>query len=147
MKVSCPSCSAKYSIADEKVRSRLAKIRCRKCETTIVIDGKTDPPTIQAADGAASRSDEYTVDISDNDQRQMNVAQIVTAYNEGSITGETYVWKDGMGDWEPLAERRRAQRRTAPCGSRSCGFAGAGHLDSTECVLPCGCSHASGRDT
>lgn len=103
MKVSCPSCSAKYSIADEKVRNRLAKIRCRKCETTIVIDGKTDPPTIQAAETNAARSDEYTVDIADNDQRQMNVAQIVAAYNEGTITGETYVWKDGMADWEPLA--------------------------------------------
>lgn len=103
MKVSCPSCAAKYSIADEKVRNRLAKIRCRKCETTIVIDGKTDPPTIQAADAAVGRSDEYTVDISDNDQRQMTVAQIVAAYNEGLINAETYVWKDGMADWEQLA--------------------------------------------
>lgn len=103
MKVSCPSCAAKYSIADEKVRNRLAKIRCRKCETTIVIDGKTDPPTIHAADAGAARSDEYTVDISDNDQRQMTVAQVVAAYNEGLVTAETYVWKDGMADWEPLA--------------------------------------------
>lgn len=103
MKVSCPSCAAKYSIADEKVRNRLAKIRCRKCETTIVIDGKTDPPTIAAADAAVGRSDEYTVDISDNDQRQMTVTQVVAAYNEGVVTAETYVWKDGMADWEPLA--------------------------------------------
>ncbi len=103
VKVSCPSCAAKYSIADEKVRNRLAKIRCRKCETTIVIDGKTDPPTIAAADALVGRSDEYTVDISDNDQRQMTIAQLVTAYNEGLVTAETYVWKDGMADWEPLA--------------------------------------------
>jgi predicted Zn finger-like uncharacterized protein len=103
VKVSCPSCAAKYSIADEKVRNRLAKIRCRKCETTIVIDGKTDPPTIAAADALVGRSDEYTVDISDNDQRQMTVPQVVAAYNEGLVTAETYVWKDGMADWEPLA--------------------------------------------
>lgn len=102
MKVSCPSCAAKYSIADEKVRNRLAKIRCRKCETTIVIDGKTDPPTIAAADALVGRADEYTVDVSDNDQRQMTVAQVVAAYNEGLVTAETYVWKDGMADWEPL---------------------------------------------
>jgi predicted Zn finger-like uncharacterized protein len=103
VKVSCPSCAAKYSIADEKVRNRLAKIRCRKCETTIVIDGKTDPPTIQAADSAVGRSDEYTVDISDNDQRQMTVGQLVAAYNDGLVNAETFVWKDGMADWEQLA--------------------------------------------
>jgi predicted Zn finger-like uncharacterized protein len=109
VKVSCPSCAAKYSIADEKVRNRLAKIRCRKCETTIVIDGKTDPPTIQAADAAGGRGDdygrgdEYTVDISDNDQRQMTVQQLVTAYNESLVNAETYVWKEGMADWEQLA--------------------------------------------
>ena len=39
MKISCPACSAKYSIADEKVTDKLAKIRCRKCGATIVIDG------------------------------------------------------------------------------------------------------------
>ena len=43
MKISCPACAAKYSIADEKVHDRLAKIRCRKCGTTIVIDGKNKP--------------------------------------------------------------------------------------------------------
>src|SRR5690606_12419096 len=57
VKISCPSCTAKYSIADEKVKSRLAKIRCRKCGTTIVIDGKVDPPTVQAADGPAAGAD------------------------------------------------------------------------------------------
>ncbi|MCC6899815.1 MAG: zinc-ribbon domain-containing protein, partial [Polyangiaceae bacterium] len=30
MKISCPACAAKYSIADEKVQDKLAKIRCRK---------------------------------------------------------------------------------------------------------------------
>src|SRR5687767_1259289 len=35
VKISCPACAAKYSIADEKVQDKLAKIRCRKCGTTI----------------------------------------------------------------------------------------------------------------
>jgi hypothetical protein len=44
------------------------------------------------------------VDIADNDQRSLTVAQIVEAYNTGVVTAETYVWREGMGDWEPLAE-------------------------------------------
>ena len=167
MKISCPTCSAKYSVADEKIQSRLAKIRCRKCSATIVIDGMTTPASVYigdpgaptpsgpppgeaAAEGAGARpsgasfsspaglsspvtfsspaaagstaasapagapalssepvgpaADEYAVDIADNDQRNMTIHQIVGAYNEGLITADTYIWKEGMADWQTLAE-------------------------------------------
>jgi predicted Zn finger-like uncharacterized protein len=116
VKISCPACAAKYSIADEKVHDRLAKIRCRKCGTTIVIDGKTSPPHVYAAEAgtietspAAPAPDgggggEYSVDFGDNDQRTMQLSEIVAAYNAGQVTAETYVWAEGMGDWQPLGE-------------------------------------------
>ena len=50
MKISCPTCSAKYSVADEKIQSRLAKIRCRKCSSTIVIDGTASPAKVYVGD-------------------------------------------------------------------------------------------------
>ena len=37
MKISCATCSANYSLADEKVAGRSFKIRCRKCGTPIVV--------------------------------------------------------------------------------------------------------------
>ncbi len=43
MKVTCQSCQAKYSIADEKVRGKVAKIRCKKCGTTIIVNGTDNP--------------------------------------------------------------------------------------------------------
>lgn len=122
MKIACPSCSAKYSIADEKVHNRLAKIRCRKCGTTIVIDGKSNPPAVHAASGGSSVHPQattvshapaasvgpglssYTVDLSEHDQPTMTVDEIVHAYNTGAITADTYVWRDGMADWAPLAD-------------------------------------------
>lgn len=120
VKISCPSCAAKYSIADEKVQDKLAKIRCRKCGTTIVIDGKVDPPSVYAGDATASQVDapqvsdpaaggavgpgEYSVDFGDNDQRTMTVAEIVAAYNAGTMTAETFVWADGMADWQPMGQ-------------------------------------------
>lgn len=113
MKISCPSCSAKYSISDEKVVSRLAKIRCRKCGATIVIDGKVNPPNVTtSAAGDASDAHEqadmagteYSVDMGEGDQRTMPLADIVAAYNAGQITGETYVWADGFADWKPLSD-------------------------------------------
>src|SRR5690349_13718939 len=49
-------------------------------------------------------ADEYAVDIADNDQRNMTIHQIVGAYNEGLISADTYIWKEGMADWQTLAE-------------------------------------------
>jgi predicted Zn finger-like uncharacterized protein len=122
VKISCPACSAKYSIADEKVQDRLAKIRCRKCGTTIVIDGKVSPPNVYASDGAslpsqdspavsdpaavaaAGGAQEYSVDFGDNDQRTLSMQDLIAAYNAGQVTSETFVWADGMPDWKPLGE-------------------------------------------
>jgi predicted Zn finger-like uncharacterized protein len=113
MKISCPSCSAKYSISDEKVVSRLAKIRCRKCGATIVIDGKVSPPQVttsaagdvtETQDAAEAAGTEFSVDFGDGDQRSLPIADIVAAYKAGQITGDTYVWADGFADWKPLSE-------------------------------------------
>ena len=116
MKISCPACAAKYSIADEKVSDRLAKIRCRKCGATIVIDGKANPPSVYTAAGDATTeaSDDagdsqvgglqFTVDFGEGDQRTMTVPEIVAAYNASQITQDTYLWADGFADWKPLAE-------------------------------------------
>ena len=116
MKISCPACAAKYSIADEKVSDRLAKIRCRKCGATIVIDGKANPPSVYTAAGEATTeaSDDagdsqagglqFTVDFGEGDQRTMSVPEIVAAYNASQITQDTYLWADGFADWKPLSE-------------------------------------------
>lgn len=111
MKISCPACTAKYSIADERVLDRLAKVRCRKCGATIVIDGKASPPNVYTAqEEAAETADhgeaatEYSVDFGEGDQRSMTAREIAKAYESGSITAETYVWTDGFADWKLLGD-------------------------------------------
>jgi predicted Zn finger-like uncharacterized protein len=114
VKISCPACQAKYSIADEKVTDRLAKIRCRKCGATIVIDGKSTPANVYTAAGeapdagAASVEQDsgasYSVDFGEGDQRSLTVSEIVAAYNAGKVTAETYLWADGFADWKALSD-------------------------------------------
>jgi predicted Zn finger-like uncharacterized protein len=134
VKIPCPACAAKYSVADDKIQSRLAKIRCRKCGVTIVIDGTVDPVNVYVGEGGQKTSaalslagvsaperpdtppesgspdssgpgpNEYAVDIADNDQRNMTLDRIVAAYNSGVVSAETYIWKEGMADWQMLAE-------------------------------------------
>ena len=35
MKIECEKCGAKYSIADDKVKGKTFKIRCKKCSNAI----------------------------------------------------------------------------------------------------------------
>lgn len=132
MKLSCPSCGAKYSIADEKVQDRLAKIRCRKCSATIIVDGKVDPPNVYTSEGGSVSQSapletgdpgggpapgEYSVDFGDNDQRTMTADDIVQAYRRGQLTADTYVWTEGMADWQPVGsvpELAEALNASAP---------------------------------
>jgi predicted Zn finger-like uncharacterized protein len=114
MKITCQSCQSKYNVADEKVQGKIVKIRCRKCGGTIVVNataGAPAPSANGARDDAAqsvvptpAAGGEWHVNLGDNDQRQMTLAELVEAYNTGGITQDTYIWTDGMDDWRPLAE-------------------------------------------
>jgi len=140
MKITCQSCQAKYTIADEKVVGKTVKIKCKKCGAAIVVnaneasagdahghepeedDGATrvfsgDPATEGPMAGAAGGGPDWTVNVADDDQRTMSSAQTAAAFAAGTITGDTYVWRDGMADWQPLsqvAELRSAMAAPAP---------------------------------
>jgi len=47
LKVVCTSCSAKFHVADQLVRGKVVKFRCRKCRSPIEVDG-TRLPEAQA---------------------------------------------------------------------------------------------------
>lgn len=57
MKFSCNKCHAKYAIADEKVRGKVLKIRCKKCQAIIVVrEIKVADPKTQSPTSAPSRA-------------------------------------------------------------------------------------------
>lgn len=107
MKISCQSCQAKYTIADDKVLGKIVKIRCKKCAATIVVNG-TNAAIAAPGDGADAAHDEapreWTVNVADGDQRTMTDEEVATAYRSGLVNDETYCWRDGMADWSALRE-------------------------------------------
>ena len=105
MKVTCQSCQAKYTIADEKVRGKIAKIRCKKCGTTIIVNG-TDTASGAVADYThqGSADEQWSVLVAEGDQRTVTSAQISDLYASGAISLETPAWKDGMPDWLPISQ-------------------------------------------
>ncbi|MBK7579392.1 MAG: zinc-ribbon domain-containing protein [Myxococcales bacterium] len=106
MKITCQSCGAKYAIADEKVRGRRVKVRCKGCNEPIIVDGYSEQQPEAAADEpaqAAGSPEAWSVNLSDTDQRSMTTEEIVQAWNAGQMPADAFVWKEGMGDWVPLA--------------------------------------------
>jgi predicted Zn finger-like uncharacterized protein len=110
MKITCQSCQSKYTVSDEKVQGKTVKIKCRKCGATILVNSggvttnaPADPVSLSQggqADGGAS----YLVNVADGDQRSMSLPEIVAAYHTSVVTADTYVWADGMNDWQPLGQ-------------------------------------------
>jgi len=112
MKITCQSCQSKYNVADEKVQGKIVKIRCRKCGATIVVNGNSGAgstngsvvPQQPQQSAPADGGEQWHVNVGENDQRTMSMAELVDAYNTGVVTQETYIWTDGMDDWRPLSE-------------------------------------------
>ena len=120
MKITCPSCSARYTIADEKIRGRTVKIRCKKCNTPTIIRGTDldgaaqaphagqDPSAQAAVPGPVASPEamqvEWLVTLDDGSQQSGNAEVIRGLYQAGSIHENTYVWRDGMADWQVLSQ-------------------------------------------
>jgi len=119
MKVTCQACSAQYTIADDKVKGRKVKIRCKACQTPIVVDGQnpsTEAPSTGLSEAPpaldpfapetalATDADVWNVNLSDTDSRTMTTAEVIEGFRSGLITTDAFVWKDGMGDWLPIMD-------------------------------------------
>ncbi len=49
MKFSCKKCRTQYSIADEKVRGKVIKVRCKRCQQLIIVREPDDGPAAEPA--------------------------------------------------------------------------------------------------
>lgn len=111
MKITCHSCGAKYTVSDDKVQGKTVKMKCRKCGATIVVGGAAEAAQGVSPDGAQDEGappslppGSYLVNVADGDQRTMRTDEIIAAYHSGVVTADTYVWSDGMADWQALSE-------------------------------------------
>jgi predicted Zn finger-like uncharacterized protein len=104
MKITCQACQSKYTIADDKIQGKVAKIRCRKCGATVLVDASTGAASNGSAPPPASAPGAWLVNVAEGDERSMQLPEVVDVYNTGVITAETYLWKEGMADWQALSE-------------------------------------------
>lgn len=122
MKITCQSCQSKYTVSDDKVQGKTVKIKCRKCGSTIVVSSNGATTTNGAGPGGdagqATAAGTFLVNVTEGDQRSMTLQEIIEAYHSSVVTVDTYVWADGMTDWQPLAQ---VEAITSALGSSGAG--------------------------
>jgi predicted Zn finger-like uncharacterized protein len=153
MKIVCDACQAKYSISDDKVQGKVFKIRCKKCSNIIVVRGggggagAAEPTAAPAAEkdtrvydygyegGAAPAGDEsvWHVVINQDQVGPMTAAEVQQRFSSGEIDAETYAWREGFADWQPLAQVDAFAEfvQSAGAGSEASGGRGGGNAVSS----------------
>src|SRR5512143_2688977 len=129
VKFLCDRCKTRYSIADERVRGKILKIRCKNCANVISVrEGMTDAddaaPPAQAGAGSALQSafasvmvgtrpgetqppppvleEEWYVAIDGNQSGPFTLAEAQAWVGGQAATDELFCWCEGFDDWLPV---------------------------------------------
>jgi predicted Zn finger-like uncharacterized protein len=131
--VTCDKCNKRYAIADDKVRGKSVKIRCKQCQNLISVQGPpagaAQPPVTPQAASAVSPmgagvavatnpwDDERTrampaLDLSPTWFAMVKGKQIgpltlrdlELRVKSGEVSLRTYLWKQGMADWKRASD-------------------------------------------
>ncbi|MBI5501515.1 MAG: zinc-ribbon domain-containing protein [Deltaproteobacteria bacterium] len=116
MKITCPSCSARYSIDDAKVKGKAFKFTCKKCGQTHVYRDTPDGaaaavPSAAAAPAAAAPAPAggeeeavWFVAVGEEQQGPYTTQQIREYIQTDQLDPESFMWKEGMEDWLPVQQ-------------------------------------------
>ncbi|GEM_PF-3247199 len=118
MKIKCDKCGAKYQVADDKVRHKVFKIRCKRCQHAIIV--RTDAESDEATSALNSMSDEegtrqdprpettpqnaiWHIVVDRQQVGPMTPEDIAGLLGRGEVDGDAFVWCDGLGDWQKMS--------------------------------------------
>ncbi len=108
MKFVCERCHTKYSIADDKVRQKILKIRCKTCENVItirdaVVVSEAGPQRVApppAPSQSAPRSVEWHLAVNGRQEGPLGLAALVTRILAAGRGDELYVWNEHLDGWK-----------------------------------------------
>lgn len=146
MKFACDRCNTRYSIADDKVKQKVLKIRCKACGNVITVQesgatasggasvAPSPPPPPVAAKATASSSAlaavaEWHISVNGQVEGPLAFAVLVTRIQGTAAGDDVHIWSEHIDAWkEPkevpvvaaeLAARRVARAVPLPPPSRS----------------------------
>ncbi len=123
MKFYCDKCNSKYAIADDKVRGKILKVRCKKCEHIITVREPTAPtpaaapaPTPAPAPALTARANApklrpqrpapiaWFYAINGQTFGPFDADLLCAKYTAGEVGDASYVWHEGFEGWKPALE-------------------------------------------
>ena len=109
MNIVCDRCSARFSVADDKIGDRTWKARCRRCGHRLVVRGGPSParrpvaPPANAGESGDPLAIWYVV-IGQEQEGPMTGAELRHRFAAGEILSSYYVWCEGYEEWLPIEE-------------------------------------------
>lgn len=107
MNIVCDRCSARFSVADEKIGDRTWKARCRRCGHRLLVRRKAAqgerpaaPPA--KAGGSGDPLAIWFVVIGQEQVGPMTGAELRHRFSAGEILPSFYVWCEGYEGWLPI---------------------------------------------
>lgn len=114
MKFLCDRCKTRYSIADERVRGKILKIRCKNCSAVITVrEGMSSPEEVATPAPAAAAAatptrpppslhDEWYVSQDGNQEGPFLLPEAQAWVAARSPDDELHCWCEGFDDWLPV---------------------------------------------
>lgn len=121
MKFYCEVCNTKYSIADDKVRGKVLKVRCKKCSNIITVrealapigdasepastsSAKPSPPPSPPPKKDKPPAQNWYYSINGESAGPFDLSQLRDRFTSGELGDECYVWHETLVDWKPVAQ-------------------------------------------
>ena len=104
MRLVCENCGVKYSISDEKVKNKVFKIRCKKCQHVIIVRGNEAQPAENKPDESQPTAPPWHIVLDSERVGPMSAEQIEDYFQQGRIDGDSFIWREGFEDWIKIIE-------------------------------------------
>ncbi len=107
MRFSCKKCKAQYNIADDRVRGKVLKIRCKHCGKALIVRGPPEPTSKAAAHPPILKKEaeqEWHYGLDGEDNGPVALASLRSMIGSGEVSEEAFVWREGLDDWMPVEE-------------------------------------------
>lgn len=110
MNVTCDQCHKRYVIADDKVRGKSLKIRCRHCGSVMSVEGpgarppvKAEPRPEEPRPSSPSATIWYAM-VKKQQVGPLDAKALEAKVAAGEISKRTFVWRPGMSEWKRAPE-------------------------------------------